>query len=100
MMTEEELKHYSQYIDRERLEYMERQGALFEEAKPALVEQYLDEYVAFEDGRILDHDVDGQRLAERVYEKYGYRDLLMQRVSLHERVYSVGGCRMPRQPLT
>ena len=63
MMTEEELEKYSQYVDRDRLEYMERQGQLYEEAKPALLEQYLGEYIAFEDGEVLGHDVDDQALA-------------------------------------
>jgi len=90
MMTDEELAKYSQYIDPERLEYIEHQGALFDEAKPELIEQYLGEYVAFEDGQVLDHDVDDQRLAQRVYEKYGYRDLIMKKVSRQEPVYYVG----------
>ena len=89
-MTEEELEKYSQYIDRDRLEYMERQGRLYEEAKPALLEQYLGEYVAFEDGKVLDRDTDRQALARRVYEKYGYRDLIMKKVVVEEPVYYVG----------
>ena len=70
---------------------MERQGRLYEEAKPALIEEYLGEYVAFEDGKVLDHDVDDQALAKRVYAKYGYRDLIMKKVAVEERVYCVGG---------
>lgn len=97
-MTEKELETYSKYIDRERLEHMEYQGQLFEAAKPTLIEKYLGEYVAFEDGQVLDHDVDGRRLARRVYKKHGYRDLIMKKVSLEERVYSVGGFQTTRQP--
>jgi hypothetical protein len=91
MMTQEELY---QFIDRDRLEYLDRQQNLFNAAKPALLEKYLNQYVAFEDGQVLDHDVDDQKLAERVYAKYGYRDLIMQRVTPKERVYYVGGFRM------
>jgi hypothetical protein len=90
MMTEEEIAEYSQYIEPERLRYIEHQGELFEAAKPALIEQYLGEYVAFEDGQVLDHDVDRQALAARVYEKYGYRDFLMKKVRMKEPVYHVG----------
>jgi hypothetical protein len=90
-MTQEELY---QFIDRDRLEYLDRQQNLFNAAKPALLEKYLNQYVAFEDGQVLDHDIDDQKLAERVYAKYGYRDLIMQRVTLKERVYYVGGFRM------
>lgn len=92
-MTQEELY---KFIDRDRLEYLDRQQNLFNAAKPALLEKYLNQHVAFEDGQILDHDADDQKLAERVYAKYGYRDLIMQRVALKERVYSVGGFRMLR----
>jgi hypothetical protein len=80
-MTSEELDKYSQYIERDRLEYIDRQQQLFDEARPRLVTEYLNEYVAFEDGQVLDHDVDENALAERVYAKYGYRDLIMQRVT-------------------
>jgi hypothetical protein len=95
-MTQEEIAQYSPCIDRERLDYMEHQRELFDAAKPGLIEQYLDEYVAFEDGQVLDHDADRQHLAVRIYAKYGYRDLLMRRVNLEERVYSVGGFRTMR----
>jgi hypothetical protein len=95
-MTSEDLDKYSQYIERDRLEYISRQRQLFDQAKPLLLKQYLDEYVAFEDGRVLDHDVDEQQLAERVYERYGYRDLLMKQVTVEEPVYYIGGFRTTR----
>lgn len=97
-MTQEELTTYSQYVDQDRLKYIEHQHQLFSEAKPTLVNQYLNEYVAFENGQVLDHDVDRQRLAARIYEKYGYRDLLMRKVSLEDRIYSVGGFQTIKQP--
>ncbi len=92
-MTQEELY---QLIDRDRLEYMERQQKLFDEAKPLLLEHYLNEYVAFEDGQVVDHDVDRIHLAERIYAKYGCRDFVMQQVTPEKRVYYVGGFRMMR----
>jgi hypothetical protein len=95
-MTSEDLDKYSQYIERDRLEYISRQRQLFDEAKPMLLKQYLNEYVAFEDGQVLDHDMDEQQLAERVYEKYGYRDLLMKQVTMEEAVYYIGGFRAMR----
>jgi transcriptional regulator with XRE-family HTH domain len=97
MMTQEEIAKYAD-IDRDRLEYIEHQRALFDAAKPALMAEYLDEYVAFEDGQVLDHDADRQSLAARIYAKYGYRDLLMRKVSVEERVYSIGGFRTLRSP--
>jgi hypothetical protein len=95
-MTAEELERYSQYVDRERLEYIDRQQQLFDEARPELVAEYLNEYVAFEDGQVLDHDTDRVCLAERVYGKYGCRDLIMQRVTPKKPLYHVGGFRMMR----
>jgi hypothetical protein len=52
--------------------------------------------VAFEDGQVLDHEADRVRLAERVYRKYGCRDLIMQRVTPEKHLYHVGGFRMMR----
>jgi hypothetical protein len=95
-MTPEELDKYSQYIERDRLECISQQRQLFDAAKPMLLEHYLNEYVAFEDGQVLDHDGDEQKLADRVYEKYGYRDLLMRRVTVEEPVYRIGGFRTVR----
>jgi hypothetical protein len=95
-MTAEELERYSQYIDRDRLEYIDRQQQLFDESRAALFEQYPNKYVAFEDGQVLDHDSDRVHLAERVYAKYGCRDLIMQQVTLEKTVYRVGGFRMMR----
>jgi hypothetical protein len=92
-MTQEELEKYAQVIDRDRLEYISDQRSLFDAAKPGLLEKYLNEYVAFEDGQVLDHDVDEQQLANRVYAKYGYRDLLIKQVIVEEPVYYVGGFR-------
>jgi Family of unknown function (DUF5678) len=92
-MTQEELDRYSQYIDRDRLEYIDRQQQLFDEARATLFEQYPNEYVAFEDGQVLDHDMDEDKLTERVYAKYGYRDLILQQVTVEKTVYYVGGFR-------
>jgi hypothetical protein len=87
-MTQEEL---SKYIDRDRLVHLEHQQALFDAAKSELLQAYPGQYVAFEDGQVLDHDVDDRAMAERVYHKYGYRDILMQWVTQEETVYHVGG---------
>jgi hypothetical protein len=93
-MTKEELDKYSQYIDRDRLEYIDHQQELFDEARPALFEKHPNEYVAFEDDQVLDHDVDREKLTERVYAKYGCRDLIMQQVTLEKTVYHFRGFRV------
>ncbi|MBE9013205.1 hypothetical protein IQ250_23695 [Pseudanabaenaceae cyanobacterium LEGE 13415] len=69
-------------INIERITYLQQQEALFEQAKPHLLEQYLGEFIAFEN-EVLDHDQNEQNLAERVYKKYGYRDILIKQV-LHQ----------------
>jgi hypothetical protein len=87
-MTEAEL---FQYIAPDRLAHLEQQQALFDTAKPELLQTYRGQYVAFEDGQVLDHDGDDRAMAERVYAKYGYRDILMQWVTDEEPIYHVGG---------
>jgi hypothetical protein len=74
-----------------RIEYFEIQKALYETAKPQLIERYLGEFVAFEDGRVLDHDLSEQKLVQRVYQDYGYRDLLIKQVWIEEPHLSVAG---------
>ncbi|MFM2432426.1 MAG: hypothetical protein RLZZ511_3640 [Cyanobacteriota bacterium] len=85
------LEELSKYIDPERLDYLERQQALFEAAKSELMKIYCGQYIAFEDGQVLDHDWDDRAMAERVYQKYGYRDIFMNWVAEQEPVYHVGG---------
>jgi hypothetical protein len=87
-MTQEEL---SKFISSDRQAHLEHQQTLFDTAKPELLQTYPGQYVAFEDGQVLDHDVDDRAMAERVYHKYGYRDVLMQWVTQEETVYHVGG---------
>ena len=74
-----------------RLEYLDRQKNLYESIKPELVDRYLGKFVAFEDGRVLDHDLSEQKLVQRVYQHYGYRDLLIKQVWLEEPHLSVAG---------
>jgi hypothetical protein len=74
-----------------RLEYLDRQKSLYESVKPELVDRYLGEFIAFEDGRVLDHDCNERDLVERVYRDYGYRDLLIKQVWLEEPHLSVAG---------
>ena len=78
-------------LEPSRLQYFEIQKALYETAKPQIIEQYLGEFIAFEDGRVLDHDLSEQKLVQRVYQHYGYRDLLIKQVWLEEPHLSVAG---------
>ena len=76
-------------LEPSRLQYFEIQKALYETAKPQIIEQYLGEFIAFEDGRVLDHDLSEQKLVQRVYQHYGYRDLLIKQVWLEDPHLSV-----------
>jgi hypothetical protein len=79
------------HLETSRLEYLDRQKNLYENVKPELVDRYLGEFIAFEDGRVLDHDLNERSLIERVYRDYGYRDLLIKQVWLEEPHLSVAG---------
>jgi hypothetical protein len=46
----------NRYLATSRLEYLDRQKNLYESLKTELVDRYLGEFIAFEDGRVLDHD--------------------------------------------
>ena len=67
-------------IESSRLKYLEQQHLLYEQIKPSLLAEYLGQFIAFENGKILDFDSNERQLAQRVYKKYGYRDLLIIKV--------------------
>jgi hypothetical protein len=67
-------------IESSRLKYLEQQHLLYEQIKPSLLAEYSGQFIAFEDGRILDFDSNERQLAQRVYKAYGYRDLLIVKV--------------------
>jgi hypothetical protein len=76
-------------IEPARLEYFEKQHALYEEAKHSLLAQYRGQFIAFEDGHVLDFDPNERELARRVYQTHDYRDLLILQVLEREPQLSV-----------
>jgi hypothetical protein len=82
-------------IDPDRIAYLQEQEALFAQAKSDLLAQYLGEFVAFEANKVLDHDLDEQKLVERVYQSYGYRDILIKKVLHHDPQLFVRGTDVP-----
>ncbi len=76
-------------IEPDRLKYLEQQHLLYEEIKPSLLAKYSGEFIAFEDGNVLDFDSNERHLAQRVYKTYGYRDLLIVKVVEKELQLSV-----------
>lgn len=79
------------YPNPEAVKYLQHQENLFDQDKEYLLRHYLHEFVAFEDGEVLDHDHNEAKLAERVYTAYGYRPILIRRVVEKEPVLRVGG---------
>jgi hypothetical protein len=81
------------YIAIERLAYLDRQEALFDAAKPQLLTIYPGEFVAFENGIVLDHDTSEQALAQRVFAQRPNQDLLIRQVLEQEPILMVRGAR-------
>ncbi|MEB3336928.1 MAG: hypothetical protein VKJ46_05650 [Leptolyngbyaceae bacterium] len=85
-------------LPQERIEYLRQQEALYEQMKAKLLDQYAEEFVAFENGAVLDHDRDERALLHRVYQQQGYRDFLIKQVLIQEPHLSVGGAfTMPQE---
>jgi Family of unknown function (DUF5678) len=61
-------------------QYLLHQQHLYQAAKPELLGQYEGQYIAFENGNILDSDRDDRQLMPRLYAKYGHRDILVEYV--------------------
>jgi hypothetical protein len=60
--------------------YMEQQAEMFETAKPHLIEQFLDRYVWFENGQVLDSDANHEALVLRIYGDGEPRSLFVRKV--------------------
>jgi hypothetical protein len=81
------------HIPIDRLAYLDRQEALFDEAKPQLLTTYPGEFVAFENGIVLDHDTNEQTLAQRVFAQRPTQDLLIRQVLEQEPILMVRSAR-------
>jgi hypothetical protein len=86
MIQDEKLQ---QYIPIERIQYLDRQETLFEQCKPELLLKFEGEFVAFEEGNVLDHDVDERALTARVYRSSGTP--LIRQVIRGDRRIVIGG---------
>ena len=68
----------------------------FDQHRQELVPQYQDQYVAILNGAIVDYDPAFEKLAERIYSKYGYRDFVMQKVKANANPYRIDSPRLVR----
>jgi hypothetical protein len=75
-------------MNSDRIEHLLHQQHLYQAAKLELLSQYQGQYIAFENGVVLDSDSPGERLRQRsdrqlmprLYTKYGHRDILVEYV--------------------
>ncbi|AFY97070.1 hypothetical protein [Chamaesiphon minutus] len=56
------------YPTEESYDYVTSQGKIFDTCLPDLVSKYAGEYVVFEDGRVIDNDLDEDVLLDRVWQ--------------------------------
>ena len=67
--------------EREHDAQFENEREAFWSQYPELLKQYVGQYVAVYQGKMIDHDEDKRRLIQRVYENLGYVPVYIQRVS-------------------
>ncbi len=78
------------HIPIDRLAYLDRQESLFDAAKPHLLTTYPGEFIAFENGLILDHDTNEQAFVQRVFAQRPNQDRLIRQVLEQEPILMVG----------
>jgi hypothetical protein len=67
-------------IANERIEYLLQQEHLYQAHKSELLTRYRGQYIAFENGVVLDSDLDDRQLMHRIYARYGHRDIFIEYV--------------------
>ena len=68
--------------DPEVLRYMEQQAALYKSQQNQLLGTYLGQYILFEDGKVLDADLDFETLILRIFAETGPRDVFIRQVGV------------------
>jgi hypothetical protein len=64
-------------------QYITRQGELFDAMLPELRSQYAGMYILFEDGNVIDADLDGYTLLYQVWET----DLVRDRIAMYNSIF-------------
>jgi hypothetical protein len=70
----------SAYPDSETLDYIEHQAQQFDQMRPELLKQYQGQYIWFENGNVLDVDLDQTALVMRIYSENEPRPMLIKQV--------------------
>jgi hypothetical protein len=71
------------FWSREAHEYITKQSKKFDEMLPELIERYAGEYILFEDGRVIDTDIDEDMLLDRVWKT----DFVKDRIAKYNSVF-------------
>lgn len=75
----------------ETLRYMAQQAALYEAQREHLLKTHAGQYVLFEDGKVLDADIDFETLILRIFAETGPRDVFIQQVPQLHLAHKVAG---------
>ncbi len=81
----------------EQTRLIKREIEAYERVKPELLKTHKGKFVAILNGALIDSDEDEGELAERVFDKHGYRTLLIREVTETPRVYQMGGPQLVRK---
>jgi hypothetical protein len=71
------------FWSRSACDYITKQSVLFDTMLPALIEQYAGMYIIFEDGKVIDADIDEDVLLDRVWET----DIIQAMISKHQGIF-------------
>jgi hypothetical protein len=63
--------------------YITKQSDLFDKMLPELIAQYAGMYILFEDGNVIDADIDEDTLLDRVWET----DIVRDRIAKHNSIF-------------
>lgn len=74
-------KAVRQYIAQFRRDKIRAETESFEAQYQSLLSQYLNQYVAFHNGQVIDHDVDLRALHLRVFARLGHTPVLLKQVT-------------------
>jgi len=76
----------------------EEDAAYYEANRKPFLSEYEGKYIAIINRQVVDSDREFSQLAKRVYEKYGYRDILMTRVDAELKVVRIPSPRLVNGP--
>ncbi|MDJ0660611.1 MAG: phosphate acetyltransferase [Crocosphaera sp.] len=74
------------YPDLAIYEYLQHQGKLFDKMLPQLLLDYENYYVYFEEGKVLEHHADEEKLLDLVEKKYGLKPMFIEKVKKPDHV--------------